>query len=197
MDWFSWVAKTGLEGSLIYEYGLAFTQNELEEEDISYFNHEFLQSMGISIAKHRLEILKLAKKHKKKKKLQISRLAFAIKKSKSCLVRFMKSWIHHQSSQALVVVPKPTLWRPSGGSMLKRNNTNKKMLMNQQHRLLLPGPVRVNSFSSPVVLSDHHHDYDDEKQFCFDADVDNGSRYWSTRVEEIRWDAMFQNLKPT
>ena len=43
MDWFSWLSKTSLD-----EYGLAFAHNELEEEDIVYFNHEFLQSMAIS-----------------------------------------------------------------------------------------------------------------------------------------------------
>lgn len=62
MGWFSWLSKTSLEPSLVYEYGLAFSRNELQLEDANYFNHEFLQSMGISIAKHRLEILKLAKK---------------------------------------------------------------------------------------------------------------------------------------
>ncbi|KAK7281454.1 hypothetical protein RIF29_09463 [Crotalaria pallida] len=62
MDWFSWLSRTSLEPSLVYEYGLAFARNELQFEDAIYFNHEFLQSMGISIAKHRLEILKLAKK---------------------------------------------------------------------------------------------------------------------------------------
>ncbi|CAL0320169.1 unnamed protein product [Lupinus luteus] len=62
MDWFSWLSRTTLEPSLVYEYGLAFSRNELRLEDAIYFNHEFLQSMGISIAKHRLEILKLATK---------------------------------------------------------------------------------------------------------------------------------------
>ncbi|RDY03565.1 hypothetical protein CR513_12829, partial [Mucuna pruriens] len=62
MDWFSWLSRTSLEPSLIYEYGLAFARNELQLEDAVHFNHEFLQSMGVSIAKHRLEILKLAKK---------------------------------------------------------------------------------------------------------------------------------------
>ncbi|KAK7265168.1 hypothetical protein RJT34_32784 [Clitoria ternatea] len=62
MDWFSWLSRTSLEPSLIYDYGLTFARNELQLEDASYFNHEFLQSMGISIAKHRLEILKLVKR---------------------------------------------------------------------------------------------------------------------------------------
>ncbi|KAJ6331940.1 hypothetical protein OIU76_010340 [Salix suchowensis] len=62
MDWFSWLSRSGLDPSLIYEYGLAFARNELQAEDLAYFDHEFLLSMGISIAKHRLEILKLARK---------------------------------------------------------------------------------------------------------------------------------------
>ncbi|XP_028760771.1 uncharacterized protein LOC114719434 [Neltuma alba] len=60
MDWFSWLSRTNLEPSLIYDYGVTFARNQLQLEDASFFNHEFLQSMGISIAKHRLEILKLA-----------------------------------------------------------------------------------------------------------------------------------------
>lgn len=62
MDWFSWLSKTNLDPSLIYDYGLVFARNELQREDLRYFNHEFLQSMGITVAKHRLEILKLVKR---------------------------------------------------------------------------------------------------------------------------------------
>lgn len=62
MDWYAWLSQTNLDASLIYEYGLALVRNEVEEEDLPYFNHDFLQSVGISIAKHRLEILKLCRK---------------------------------------------------------------------------------------------------------------------------------------
>ncbi|KAG4145893.1 hypothetical protein ERO13_D05G122750v2 [Gossypium hirsutum] len=86
MDWFSWLSKTGLEPSLVYEYGLSFSHNELEEEDIVYLDHEFLQSMGISIAKHRLEILKLAGKTKGNQtsgwRPVVRRLMSAIKRTK-------------------------------------------------------------------------------------------------------------------
>lgn len=46
--------------TLAYKYGLAFTKKELVEDDLSYFNHKFLQSRGIPVSKHRVEILKLA-----------------------------------------------------------------------------------------------------------------------------------------
>ncbi|KAI4344216.1 hypothetical protein L6164_011467 [Bauhinia variegata] len=62
MDWFSWLSRTKLDPPLICHYGLIFSRNQLQLEDATYFDHEFLQSMGISIGKHRLEILKLAKK---------------------------------------------------------------------------------------------------------------------------------------
>ncbi|KAI4379371.1 hypothetical protein MLD38_005681 [Melastoma candidum] len=64
MDWFSWLSGTSLEPVLVYEYGLVLERNELTAEDVAYFDHEFLQSMGIAVAKHRLEILKLARKEK-------------------------------------------------------------------------------------------------------------------------------------
>ncbi|KAI4377315.1 hypothetical protein MLD38_014965 [Melastoma candidum] len=64
MDWFSWLSRTGLEPVLVYKYGFVLARNELQAEDISYFDHEFLWSMGIAVAKHRLEIIKLAKKDK-------------------------------------------------------------------------------------------------------------------------------------
>ncbi|XP_057968089.1 uncharacterized protein LOC131157750 [Malania oleifera] len=195
MDWFSWLSKTGLEPSLVYEYGLAFAHNELEEEDIIYFNHEFLQSMGISIAKHRLEILKLARKEKRGKPHPVSRLLVAIKRTKKSLARYIRTLVRREeSSSALVVVPRPgngTRWR---GAMVKRN---KKLVGVQQGRLMLTdgsstaldasGP-RVDSFWSPKV-------HDLQKPEKMEAEEDNGN--WLTGVEEIRWDTMFQDLKPT
>ncbi|PWA83514.1 Sterile alpha motif/pointed domain-containing protein [Artemisia annua] len=107
IDWFSWLAKTGLDPSLIYEYGMSFSRNELEEDDIAYFNHEFLQSMGISIAKHRLEILKLARKTKGSSNGSppMSKLIFAIKKTKRTLLKYIQTLVHRDES-ALVLVQK-------------------------------------------------------------------------------------------
>ncbi|CAI8610436.1 unnamed protein product [Vicia faba] len=93
MDWFSWLSKTTLDPSLIYDYGLIFARNELQLQDASYFNHEFLQSMGISIAKHRLEILKLVKKdqhHLHSLQQQPKNLSSVIKKClKKCMSKFV------------------------------------------------------------------------------------------------------------
>lgn len=62
MDWFSWLSKTDLDPTLSYEYGLIFAQKKLRSEDIALFNHNFLRRLGITVAKHRLEILKLSKR---------------------------------------------------------------------------------------------------------------------------------------
>lgn len=188
MDWYSWLSKTGLESSLVYEYSLAFAHNELEEEDINYFNHEFLQSMGISIAKHRLEILKLARKEKGGgSRRPMSRLLIAIKQTKKCLATYIRRWVHREES-ALVVVPRASYGSKWKGAMLKRNK--KLMLANQERLMLTNGssPMvfatpRFDSFLSPMV--------NEEKM------KDEGDDYWLTGVEEIKWDAMFQDLKPT
>ncbi|PWA98499.1 Sterile alpha motif/pointed domain-containing protein [Artemisia annua] len=172
IDWFSWLAKTGLDPSLIYEYGMSFSRNELEEDDIAYFNHEFLQSMGISIAKHRLEILKLARKTKGSSNGSppMSKLIFAIKKTKRTLLKYIQTLVHRDES-ALVLVQKSygSRWK---GTMLRRSKrlvtykqaTPTLLLTNGNHK---SGSLRINSFSSPG------------------------------RVQEIKWDTMFQNLKPT
>ncbi|GAV60963.1 SAM_2 domain-containing protein [Cephalotus follicularis] len=184
MDWFSWLSKTGLEPSLIYEYGLAFSHNELDQEDIAYFNHEFLQSMGISIAKHRLEILKLARKEKgSSTQHPMSRLLVAIKRTKTCLVKYIRTLVHREES-ALVVVSRarPSYGKRWKGARLKRENKlvmarpqGTTLLLTNGSPLVVSGP-RLDSFSSPMVY---------------------GHGYWSTGVEEIRWDTMFQDLKPT
>lgn len=200
MDWFSWLSKTGIDHSLIYEYGLIFTHNELEEDDIAYFNHEFLQSMGIAIAKHRLEILKLARKDRGNNLR--SRLFVAIKRTKRSLAKCIQTWVHRDRDSALVLVPKRSHSARWKGAMMKRNS--KRLVVpssNQGSRLLLTngsstpmvlsGP-RLNSFSSPLMVRGYYNDEEEEKEEEGEEDP-----YWSAGVEEIRWDAMFQDLKPT
>ncbi|WCJ40453.1 Sterile alpha motif (SAM) domain-containing protein [Euphorbia peplus] len=211
MDWFSWLSKTGLEPSLVYEYGLALSQNELEQEDIAYFNHEFLQSMGISIAKHRLEILKLARKERGNGQHGIGRVIVAIKRTKRCVSKYIRTLVNgrdgavHGSSGGLMVIPsRPVGYGKWRGSLLMKRSKTKYLMGQQSSRLLLTngnfgtpvmvsGPRLDHSFSSPHVIyqdvikkQDHHKDEDEDED-----------GYWGSDVEEIRWDTMFQNLKPT
>nr|XP_010927350.1 uncharacterized protein LOC105049417 [Elaeis guineensis] len=190
MDWYSWLSKSNLEHGLIYDYSLIFSHNELEEEDIIHFNHELLQSMGISIAKHRLEILRLAKKSKAKSPWPVARLFAAIDKTKNCLARYIHSLVHRDNS-AIVVVPRPSYggarWK---GAMLKRS---KRLLPLKQGRLMLvEGGVEVagRNSASYSARSMAHNNWKREKG-------GDGDGFWGGSTKEIRWDSMFQDLKPT
>ncbi|XP_050380744.1 uncharacterized protein LOC126797982 [Argentina anserina] len=88
MDWFAWLSKTSLEPSLVYEYSIIFSRNQLQMEDVSFFNHEFLLSMGVSVAKHRLEILKLAKKEGGGHPGAIARIGLVVIKTKKCFSKY-------------------------------------------------------------------------------------------------------------
>nr|GMD35561.1 Protein transport protein [Ipomoea batatas] len=153
MDWFSWLSKTTLDPTLVYEYGLTFVQNQLEEDDIAYFNHEFLQSMGISVAKHRLEILKLAKKQTTTTKgaplPPATRFLRAIKRTKRCVSKYIPrnwnwNWIGCEEAGGLALVPFRTTqrrslrWRSSSG-MLRRNNVKMEAKQKQGTLLLTNG----------------------------------------------------------
>ncbi|KAD5507643.1 hypothetical protein E3N88_15346 [Mikania micrantha] len=183
MDWFSWLSKSHLQPPFIHEYATAFSHNQLEEDDISYFNHEFLQSMGISIAKHRLEILKLARKSSCPHPM--FKLIATIKKTKRALGRYVRTWVHRNDS-AMVTVKRRSYSLRWKAAMMKRSNS-------------------VNNLSDS--LDDDDLRLDDSKEdggehranfYSDDEDDGDGHRYWSGRgVEEIKWDAMFENLKPT
>ncbi|XP_020109726.1 uncharacterized protein LOC109725076 [Ananas comosus] len=214
MDWYSWLSRTTLEPSLVYEYGFMFTRNELEGDDVAYFDHEFLKSMGISIAKHRLEILKLAMKAKKKSRGGVGGgsmttttqhmhklLTTALKRTKSCISKYMHTLVHpnrHDSSS--IVIVRGDRRRGTEG-VLKRD---RKMVVVQQGRLMFTnGGVKVSSncpsplsrsATSPMVSSCHckSGEGDDDD----DNDDDDGYR-GSNDGNTFKWDSMFKDLKPT
>ncbi|CAD6340053.1 unnamed protein product [Miscanthus lutarioriparius] len=62
MDWYAWLCRAGLHPDVAFEYALLFARNELVAADVRHLDHELLLSMGVAVAKHRLEILKLARK---------------------------------------------------------------------------------------------------------------------------------------
>ncbi|KAM0010799.1 putative sterile alpha motif domain-containing protein [Helianthus debilis subsp. tardiflorus] len=221
MDWFSWLSKTHLDPPFIHEYAVAFSHNQLEEDDISYFNHEFLQSMGISIAKHRLEILKLARKSSGLHPM--ARLIATVKKTKRALAQHVHTWLHRNDS-ALVLVKKRSYSSRWKGALVKRSNrlvmskqgSGTLLISNGYRPVVRAGSAKVNSFSGSLVY-DHRHDEskeddgkyrdnvysDDEVNGGYgdgDGGSDGGDEYWAGCGgvdQEIKWDAMFQNLKPT
>ncbi|KAI4294833.1 hypothetical protein MLD38_005313 [Melastoma candidum] len=207
MDWFSWLSRTGLDPSLVYDYGLAFSNNELEEEDIPYLDHSFLQSMGISIAKHRLEILKLARKHHRKAPslvaVPVSRLVLAIRGMKRKLGEYVRVWAGCEGPSAIVVVRTKgggyygtSAWRRSGSggssgtNKLKRNRRTSGGGGTQGRLLLTDGS------DSGAELTIFAAKKEGKLGEIDDPEDDDG--YWDAAgVEEVRWDAMFKDLKPT
>ncbi|GAB2293649.1 hypothetical protein Dimus_027862 [Dionaea muscipula] len=209
----AFLEPSGLEPFLVYEYGLAFAHNELEQEDIPYFNHEFLQSMGISMAKHRLEILKLAKRVDRGGDggmNPMSKLMVAFKRTKKSLAKCISLWVRREEREdqaVLMVMPKGSSSHRSGGrrSILKMINKNKSLWVKEESLMLTNGDddddddddslvvssPRLESFSSPLV-------YDmNSKKKLEDKNHQDHDGYWTPAIEEIRWDAMFQDLKPT
>ncbi|KAJ4842882.1 hypothetical protein Tsubulata_013834 [Turnera subulata] len=149
MDWFSWLANTNLDSTLVYEYGLAFARNELQAEDLAHFNHEFLQSMGISVAKHRLEILKLARKEVRAGPNSLSRLILAMNKTKKSLKKCFTKWVsHHQDSS--------TKATPEGGGGIGlqwKGALSRKWKSGKELKLELPPPPPPPILKSRQVKS--------------------------------------------
>ena len=79
--------------------------------------------------------------------------------------------------------------------MMKKKN--KRLAADQQNsrRLLLNGSSTVMMPTTTIVSFLWRHNIDDRADDeKMDADRDE---YWSAAFEEIKWDSMFQNLKPT
>ncbi|XP_019159901.1 PREDICTED: uncharacterized protein LOC109156502 [Ipomoea nil] len=235
MDWVSWLSKTTLQPSLVYDYALTFAHNELNQEDIPFFNHEFLQSMGVSVAKHRLEILKLARKEKGRSsnssssssKQKILWLVFAVKQVRKNLAKQVRGWIHREDSAggSLTIVSARNCSLRWKAAMLKRKKTNNnqewpppRMIANvnttapRSNNKVLAGQGRLMMLTNGSPLVDHRDAWsyssasssppvenlrynDDEEERM--AGAGDGKYYWSPTIEDIKWDSMFQNLKPT
>ncbi|XP_031484474.1 uncharacterized protein LOC116253679 [Nymphaea colorata] len=188
MDWFGWLSKTGLEPSLVYEYGLTFARNELEEDDIAYFSHDFLQSMGITVAKHRLEILKLAKKERGGRPQPLSRLLAAIRRSQRYVFNRLHDWLVTRESSSLAIVPKSNRnrsWKVRKARRLMSANSSRLLLTNGSTNGRSTAVVRpATPGGSPLA-------------FSFKNDYADGGSVSPYAKEEIHWSSMFQDLKPT
>lgn len=169
MDWYSWLSKSTLDALLVYDYSFLFAANELEEDDIKHFNHEFLQSMGVSIAKHRLEILKIANKSESKPKYS---LFAAINKIKIYITEQVQCPLKRDVSGVTIV--------PRNSSMLKRN----KKVQGSAPVVSSPAPIRVSRSPSPMVYRSKG-----SPMVC----RHKGSEMYD---EDIRWGFVFQDLKP-
>ncbi|KAL6898028.1 hypothetical protein ACP4OV_006624 [Aristida adscensionis] len=62
MDWYAWMCRAGLDPDVALDYALLFARNELAAADLRHLDHDFLATMGVAVAKHRLQIIKLARR---------------------------------------------------------------------------------------------------------------------------------------
>ncbi|KAK1435665.1 hypothetical protein QVD17_01431 [Tagetes erecta] len=164
--------------------------------------------MGITIAKHRLEILKLARKSSGSHPM--AKLVATINKTKRTLARYVRTWVHRDDSRSAMVVVKTSRsyssrWK---AAMVKRSNRLVKNKQAPATTLLITNgyrPVIESSGTNIFTCLDECKEdgveyrenlYSDDE---YDSrDRNGGGGYWCGRsVEEVKWDAMFQNLKPT
>ncbi|MED6157221.1 hypothetical protein PIB30_021418 [Stylosanthes scabra] len=152
MDWFSWLSRTTLEPSLVYEYGLAFARNELQLEDATHFNHEFLQSMGISVAKHRLEILKLAKKEDGSGAARAKTLSGTIKRClKRCLSKLQVFNEQEAEETKEMATPDPNWYHERfRGSMMRKYVDGEKGIQ-RSRTIALSGPLDGRTMHEKMI----------------------------------------------
>ncbi|EPS71127.1 hypothetical protein M569_03634 [Genlisea aurea] len=211
MDWFTWLSRTNLHPSLVREYASVFVENELEEDDVAYFSHEFLLSMGVSTAKHRLEIVKLAAKHRPPSSSSSLRmkpvvwLSFA-RKYLSRRIRSMVAGCHHHrrpevGGGAITVVSRRNhslRWRVSMLQRNRRPRSSGRVCFVEEGAappvtmmMLTNGtPVRDGGSSSTSWGGSEAGDDPSTNTW-------NDEYCWSSKAYEVKWDSMFKNLKPT
>jgi hypothetical protein len=237
MDWYAWLSKAGLTPAATYEYGLLFSENELEPTDAPEFDHDLLKSMGVAVAKHRLEILKLARKDAAAaaSAMQSSSVAARLaRRAGRCIARCARRLagggggrastsvvprIFRASSTSVTVVPRicsggdgrDLVVRAGAVRQRRRTGVKKMVLMITDGGVVGAGGfnargaggVRFSSGSSQkasLMFHDCAYEEDDEddagdgseeEERCSD---DTAAR---AGEGEIKWDSMFQDLKPT
>ncbi|XP_071737191.1 uncharacterized protein [Rutidosis leptorrhynchoides] len=181
MDWYSWLSKTNLDPYLVYEYGRTFTLNELQRGDTSYFNHEFLQSMGVSVAKHRLEILSLARKNiGGRPKNGFSKIVSAIAKTRILLTKKFGKCVSNKRS-VHIPRPDPNPFRPQWPSSNLRKNMGFEEIKEDRVKTMRSGPLdrRVQeSYMSPKKVASLSGPLDRKVQenmmFMYNSPMDTG-----------------------
>ena len=176
MDWYAWLSRTGLAPSLTHEYGRLFSRNELEPGDAAHFDHDLLKSMGIAVAKHRLEILKLAWRDRRARRRSLARrLLGRVARCVRSLARRGEG-----GSTALVLVPsqqQPDDGRsPGAGVAAARQQRRGKALRRAASEP--KGYAPKAAIGGRAAAAVHAV-----------GDVENGD-------EMVRWDRLFKDLKP-
>ncbi|KAM3297853.1 hypothetical protein ACQJBY_039690 [Aegilops geniculata] len=221
MDWYAWLSKAGLTPAATYEYGLLFSENELEPGDAPDFDHDLLKSMGIAVAKHRLEILKLARKDAAAAAAAASQssssaAARLARRAARCIARCARrlgggggggtGGRRRYSSSSVTVVPRICNGAAGdvvvrAGAVRRRSSVKKMVLMITDGGVASGGAGAGVRFSGSQKASLMFQDcaYEDEEEDG--AGEEDGERCSDSGTaggeSEIKWDSMFQDLKPT
>ncbi|KAE8803134.1 hypothetical protein D1007_21037 [Hordeum vulgare] len=205
MDWYAWLSKAGLTPAATYEYGLLFSENELEPGDAPDFDHDLLKSMGIAVAKHRLEILKLARKDAAAVASSHSSAAAQLaRRAGRCIARCARrlGGGRRYSSSSVTVVPRICNGAAGdvvvrAGAVRRRSSVKKMVLMITDGGVASGGGVRFSgSQKASLIFQDCA--YDDDNGAGEEGDEERCSEGGTAGGEsEIKWDSMFQDLKPT
>nr|GMC71314.1 uncharacterized protein LOC109156502 [Ipomoea batatas] len=149
-------------------------------------------------------------------------LVFAVKQVRKNLAKQVRGWIRREDSPGSLTI----VWARNcslrwKAAMLKRKKTNNnnqewapRMIANvnttPRTNKVLGGEGRLMMLTNGSPLVDHrdawsyssassspnlryNEDEDEEEKMGGAGD----GKYWSPTIEDIKWDSMFQNLKPT
>jgi hypothetical protein len=193
MDWHAWLSGARLEPALVYEYALVLARNELEADDVAFFDHELLHSMGISVAKHRLEILKLAWRERRARDRARTRPAALARRVLGRVARCVRALVRRGDqgySTALVLVPSQQPPPDAGRSPAPAGVSPRQQQQQQQRR----GKALRRATSEPNKGSTPRSGIGGRAAAAVHAigDVENGDGDETM----VRWDRLFQDLKP-
>ncbi|XP_066378694.1 uncharacterized protein [Miscanthus floridulus] len=255
MDWYAWLCRAGLHPDVALEYALLFARNELGADDVRHLDHEFLLSMGVAVAKHRLEILKLARKDPSSSSSSHGGRATAVaaaaaitvvlpwratrllsaavhRSARSALARLRASVSHSRGrdrDRAAAVLATPRLLpllRHRGGRVAHSSWTKIASPVAVRGGGKLPLPMLTHVVGKPVLLTNSCADkwrgnggaavrtvpapsgsiaaclMSMDVCSCDEDEEGDGSGSDVEVVvdvggEEMRWESMFQDLKPT
>ncbi|KAK8449804.1 hypothetical protein SEVIR_7G271700v4 [Setaria viridis] len=185
MDWHAWLSGARLEPALVYEYALVLARNELEADDVAFFDHELLHSMGISVAKHRLEILKLAWRERRARARARTRPAALARRILGRVARCVRGLVRRDEGYSTALVLVPSQQPPDAG----RSPAPAGVPQRQQRR----GKALRRATSEPNKGSTPRSAIGGRAAAAVHAvgDVENGDG-----DEMVRWDRLFQDLKP-
>lgn len=238
MDWYAWLCRAGLHPDVAFEYARLFARNELAADDLRHLDHGLLATMGVPIAKHRLEILKLAKKDSSSAadagggdSSSSSYAQLIARKAGRCIARCARRLARPRGvgggrGSSVTVVPRicsgddaVRVGAVQAAATRRRRSVKKMVLMiTDGGATAARGGVGFaagrfsGSQKASLMFHDCYEEEDDDYDHEEEARCGDGAEGGDEDAEEercsdggggggtdveIKWDSMFQDLKPT